>query len=278
MGKWKYIGLFIIPLLIAFYGTENKKTAIGWQQVDDGLWFAFFDAHPKIPIGDSKILVVKINPNLYEFKLLSAKELKCKTKTIREWAEEYHLIAAVNAGMFQDDFLTNVGLMKNGDYFNNPTIHKKHFSVFAAQPLKPGLEPVAQIFDTDQKDIKSILSEYKIVIQNLRLIKRPGINRWPQKSARWSEVALGEDADGNILFIFLRSPYSMHDLNEMLLKLPIRLVAAQHLEGGPEASLYLKYGDRELVRVGSFETDFNQNDRNTSLWPLPNVLGVVKKN
>jgi hypothetical protein len=29
-----------------------------------------------------------------------------------------------------------------------------------------------------------------------------------------------------------------------------------------------------MVRVGSWETGFNENDDNANAWPLPNVIGV----
>jgi hypothetical protein len=48
------------------------------------------------------------------------------------------------------------------------------------------------------------------------------------------------------------------------------------LEGGPEASLYLKHNKTILKRVGSYETDFNENDSNNEFWPIPNVIGLVK--
>lgn len=69
----------------------------------------------------------------------------------------------------------------------------------------------------------------------------------------------------------------MHDLNRELLRADIGLVAAQHLEGGPEAQLYVKVGKFELEFVGSFETGFNENDSNVVGWPIPNVLGVKRR-
>ncbi len=68
----------------------------------------------------------------------------------------------------------------------------------------------------------------------------------------------------------------MHDLNNTLLKLPIGLVAAQHLEGGPEASLYFSYKGRTIRLFGSYETAFNENDSNSYFWPIPNIIGFVK--
>jgi hypothetical protein len=109
----------------------------------------------------------------------------------------------------------------------------------------------------------------------LRLIKKPGTNQWSQQSRQWNEAALGEDDAGHILFIYSRSPFSMHDLNNELLAAGIGIVAAQHLEGGPEAQFYLHVGSFEMEMYGSYETSFRENDSNSSAaWPVPNILGL----
>jgi hypothetical protein len=66
----------------------------------------------------------------------------------------------------------------------------------------------------------------------------------------------------------------MHDFNKELLAAGIDLVAAQHLEGGPEAQLYLKVGDTVLEQFGSYETGFREDNDNKTSWPVPSVLGV----
>ena len=69
-------------------------------------------------------------------------------------------------------------------------------------------------------------------------------------------------------------PFSMHDLNRELLAAGIGVVVAQHLEGGPEAQLYIRIGKEEIEMFGSFETDFEEDDDNNRAWPVPNVLGI----
>ena len=66
----------------------------------------------------------------------------------------------------------------------------------------------------------------------------------------------------------------MHDLNQELLASDIGLVAAQHLEGGPEAQLCLRARETKLEMFGSYETFFREDDNNAVAWPVPNILGV----
>jgi hypothetical protein len=149
-------------------------------------------------------------------------------------------------------------------------------SVLAFDPREGKKIPHARIFDLDAKgsSMQSILADYASAVQNLRLIKRPGVNQWGKQTREWSEAAVGEDVDGHVLFIYSRSPFSMHDLNQELLAAGIGLVAAQHMEGGPEAQLYVHAGSTELEMFGSYETSFKENDLNEAAWPVPNVIGV----
>ncbi len=83
--------------------------------------------------------------------------------------------------------------------------------------------------------------------------------------------------EGRILFIYSRSPFSMYQLNRELLESGIGIVAAQHLEGGPEAQLYLRTGEFEMELFGSYETSYLEDDSNPDPWPVPNVIGVKPK-
>ena len=83
--------------------------------------------------------------------------------------------------------------------------------------------------------------------------------------------------EGRILFIYSRSSFSMYQLNRELLESGIGIVAAQHLEGGPEAQLYLRTGEFEMELFGSYETSYLEDDSNPDPWPVPNVIGVKPK-
>lgn len=266
--------VFLAFILISDVAGQNAA----WKQLDEGLHFTDFTAPMKSTTGDSKILIIRIDPKIYNFRLLSISELTpgSLSLTVKEWADKYKLIAAINAGMFQTDLKSNVGYMKNYSYVNNPRFHKTYASVFAFNPKKAEL-PVAMVFDTDVKAMKEVVAEYHTVIQNLRLIKRPRSERWAQQEKRWSEAALGQDQDGNILLIFSGSPYTMHELIKILLSLPIKLECAMHLEGGPAASLYLSHNSIELARMGRHELVSIVGEMSNEFLPIPNVIGITKK-
>ena len=58
--------------------------------------------------------------------------------------------------------------------------------------------------------------------------------------------------------------------------MPLDIVAAQHLESGPEAQLVMRSTDDvplpDTIYVGSYETEFYESDINTGAWFWPIVL------
>jgi hypothetical protein len=75
-------------------------------------------------------------------------------------------------------------------------------------------------------------------------------NVWSRQDAKWSTLAVAMDTQGNILFLFNRTPLSVHDFIEILLSLPLSIKSAMYLEGGPQASIYLSTSRMTLERHG----------------------------
>ena len=264
-----------LSTLLLFPKTSFSQDS-NWQELAKGLELGKFKVTKESPVGDSTITILRIDPSLWDLKLLSMKATdEQQSLTAKQWSEKYELVTVINAGMFGTDYISHVGYMKSGDQLNSSVVNK-YQSIAAFTPLRSNIPPF-RIFDLDEMSVDSVIQDYQNVIQNLRLIKRPRENRWSQQSKKWSEVALGEDNQGRPLFIYSRSPYSMHDFNEILLSLPIGLTCAQHLEGGPEAQLYLNIDSTEIELIGSYETHFYESNNNQHAWPIPNVIGVVRK-
>lgn len=240
----------------------------------DGIHFSRF-ASPIEGVADGAMLsVVRIDPAKRPLKLLTAKNHGRRNRSAFQWCREFGCVAAINAGMFQQDYLTNVGYMESEGKTNNGMIHRTYMSALAFDPISPE-DPPARIFDLDVVPMKQLFKRYRSIIQNLRLIKRPGENRWLEHGRSWSEAAVAEDKDGNILFIHCRTPFSMRDFNEILLALPLNIVAAQHVEGGPEATLYMRMEQQDLNLFGAFGSSFTSSNLSSHAWPIPNVLAVM---
>jgi hypothetical protein len=265
---------FLVIVLMTIFLAAQAYGA--WEQLAPGMDFAAFAVKKPGLANEAYIIILRIDPKLWEPMLIGKSwSGASENKTARQWCESHKLTAAINAGMFATDNTTHVGYLASKGHVNSSHVNK-YMSVAAFDPKEGKGLPEFRIFDLDDPNVTmdKILHDFSSVVQNLRLIKRPGENRWRRQAKMWSEAALGEDRAGRMLFIFSRSPFTMHDFNLELLSLGIGLVAAQHLEGGPEAQLYLRIGNVRHEMFGSYETAFKENDDNTAPWRIPNVLGV----
>lgn len=263
---------FFLPSLIS----PELQAKTNWKTLAPGLELGIYDVQSEVMTGDASITILRIDPSKYDLKLLSMSETgESHGMSVKDWCSKYHCVAGINAGMFAQDNFTHIGFMRSGNHVNSSKV-TSYKSVAAFSPKEKGI-PRFRIFDLDKTEMSTIKKKYGCVVQNLRLLKRPGINCWSEQDKKWSEAALAEDKSGRVLFIFSRHPYSMHYFNRILLKLPIDIVCAQHLEGGPEAQMYINAGKTELEKVGSYETGFNEDVGNEKGWSIPNVIGVVKR-
>jgi len=246
-----------------------------WQSLAPGMAIGTFHASKPSTAGDSLITVLRIDPALWslEFAGISLTGEPVGLSA-RQWSKALGFTAVINAGMFATDRRTHIGYLRYRKHLNNDNVNV-YQSVAAFDPRRDELPPF-RIYDLDSPGVslKTILRDYASAVQNLRLIKRPGRNRWLPQNKMWSEAALGEDEAGRILFIFCRSPYAMHDFNNELLGLDIGLVSAQHLEGGPQAQLYVNTGETEFEISGSHGSSSRETGGFSASWPVPNVLGV----
>ena len=263
------ITIFMICSIVAL-------VAQNWEEINDGISFAKFELSQKSEYSDSKVTIIKIDPAQFDFGIYCETEYGPKRRNTVQWTEDFNLNCVINAGMFQTDYLKGCGILKNYDHINNSISAKDQNMYFVCNPKNDSL-PEAQLVDINEENAEELILQYQSVLQSIRMLSADGRNVWQKQPNMWSEAALGEDKDGNILFIHCRSPYIMHDFINEMMKLPINLQKMMHLEGGWEASLYVDYLETQIRKVGSYETDCNESDDNQSFYHLPNVIGVKKK-
>jgi hypothetical protein len=267
-----------ILVLLALHSLSLGEAKTSWQTLASGMELRTLTISASEGVAEAKITVLRVDPKLWQMEFRGISQTgETESHTAREWSKRHDFAATINAGMFDKDFKTHLGYLVAGGHQNNKHLNN-YRSVVAFDPRDPALPPF-RIFDLDADGTtaRGIFNQYASAVQNLRLIKRPGTNQWTKQTRKWSEAALGEDEAGRILFIFSRAPFSMQDFNRELLAAGIGVVAAQHLEGGPEAQLYIHVGQTEMELIGSYETAFREDDSNATPWPIPNVLGLRPK-
>jgi exopolysaccharide biosynthesis protein len=268
----------IITFLLIFPLALMSQTAIpqDWKQIAPGMDLQNITS--KIPDRAVDITVIRFDPELWELVFMGIGQTGEATgKTAREWCKRNKLTAAINGGMFADDFKKHVGYLRIDEHVYNSQVNN-YQSVLAFNPGKNKSIPVFQIIDLDGSGVtmQSVLNDYNSVVQNLRLIKKPGINQWKNQNGAWCEAAIGEDIKGRILFIYSRLPLSMHDLNQKLLNSDISIIAAQHLEGKFEAQMYLHLGNTEIDLFDCIDSN-SENPNGAKPFPIPNIIGIRQR-
>ena len=272
MMPWRLLNTLLI---VAFWALLPLDAGWAWETLDEGLFFGQFAAPQKPTGGDSKILVLKIDPKYYRFKLFSASEFKSPPLSARDWAMKYKLSAAINASMYRaDEPLSSTGYMKNFLYTNNPSIHGAYGAFFVANPVEAGL-PETLIIDRYLDNWRELIKKYHTVIQNFRMIAPGGKNAWNRQGAAHGISCVATDKNSQVLFIHCRSNFTVRDFAGALLALPLDIQKAMYVEGGPEATLFINPKPNAADGKNPAPPPWAVGD--TNLWLLPNVLGIVKK-
>jgi hypothetical protein len=245
-----------------------------FHQLEPGLELGHFPSPTPTLMGDGRVTVLRVDPSQFSVELLSrAREHPDSSLTGPTWLDTHGLVAVTNAGMFAMDHSTATFAMIDEGQVNNATLQDKAGSAMLLEPQDGGL-PSARLLDLRCEDLEPQRASYGSLVQSYRLLDCDGAPAWQPSHKVWSHALVGMDHSGNILFIHARSPWSTRQFTEILLSLPLGLARLHYAEGGPEATLAIEHGGRSLTLVGSYETGFNENDRNQQAWAIPNVIGV----
>jgi uncharacterized protein YigE (DUF2233 family) len=256
--------LWLGILVLAFWGMVVSAGAqeIVWRELEPGLEMA-------VLANATDVVAARIDPARFKLELLSVKEQGGEPRTIEDWAREFGLSAAINAGMFLEDQRTSAGYMKSSRVVNNPGFNPRYGAFFVFGPKAAGL-PEVRFVDRYHHDWRKLIAQYHVVVQNFRMIGAAGENTWRPDGGAHSIACVGVDAGGWVLFIHSRAPRTVHDFVELLRAQSLDVQGLMYVEGGPPACLYVKAGDVDAVYwgVGGLPGAGLMGRR------LPNVLGV----
>ncbi len=278
--------LFILILLVSLNpiadaadqkpGENATRKDSRWQKLAQGLELGIFSAPLPSEIGDSKVRVLRIDPQRYQLRLLSASAFKNgRPLSAKQWSRQHGLVAAINASMYQEDYKSSVSLMRSRAHINNPRLSKD--MTILAFDRKTTEVPLAKIIDRQCDDFKVWQKKYSAMIQSIRMISCTGENVWAQQPQKWSTAAIGVDDHDRVLFIHVGSPYSTHDLIDILKMLPLNISRAMYAEGGPQAQLYINIENHEHEFVGNYEIVIQGDMKTLISRTIPNVVGISLK-
>ena len=282
--KYALISLFLIINifncdLFAEETTDTTKTTIEWKTLSNGVWLCEMNMPDSSVVSDSKLTIVKVNPYLNDFKLLTASQHGRKTRTAEEWGSEFNVDIVFNAGMYSlKNHVTSKGYLKNYNHKNNSRINPAYNIILAFNPKVDSIVPF-KIFDLACTNFSTISSKYNSISQILRMVDCNGDPlRWDKRPGqKCSMIFIAQDNLDNLYLLFTRSPYTHNYMINLLLSLPINAKIAGYLEGGPETSLFINTDTVKISKYGSFVSKTYENDLNDHFWKIPNVIGIRAK-
>jgi len=240
-----------------------------WKKLGTGLHLSEYKIKKTSQYGNSTITVLKIDPEVYNINLFNTDML-----TVEQCADINQQVATINAGMFKHNG-QNVGYMRHYSDFNNPMLNKDN-AILAFNRIDDSV-PRVQIIDRKLQDWNELKTKYHSFTQSIRMVDKQGNNRWTLQDKMWSVACVAIDKEGNLLFIHCRSPYKMYDFINIMMSSEYNIENMMYLEGGPEASLFVKTDTAIIRRIGSYETGFQENNINKSYWGLPNIIGISRR-
>ncbi|MBO4793309.1 MAG: phosphodiester glycosidase family protein [Deltaproteobacteria bacterium] len=242
-----------------------------WKSMEPGFEIGSFAIGRQKGI-EKHVVIARFDPELFDFVAVSAMFPGKKMQTLRDWVQSENLVAAINAGMFRENGLTHTGLFRFGELVNNSHVAERFGAFFVALPHGEGKLPRAAVLDRTADDWQEILPRYAVAVQNFRLIGADGTSPWRGRGEEHPVSAVGMDLKGRILFIHCREAVSVSFLAESLIALPLDLKQTMYVEGGSEASLAVREGEKMYVWSGRGKGDLLPNG-----FLLPNIIGVRRR-
>jgi hypothetical protein len=224
---------------------------------------------------DGRVTLVRFDLSRYRLTLITEAENEGVWRTLPEWASREHLVAGINAAMFEPEGRAS-GLLVDEGVERAPD-DPRFGGVLAFDPIDPSAPPFVMVGrDCEGVDLASLRARYRSLVANYRMIDCDGAPiAWVDESV-YSSAAFARDREGRFVLIHAETPYRMRDLAVTLADPALGLTDVHYVEGGPKASVWFDDGTgapRSLV--GSRVEEDGHVERGPR--PIPNVLGLLAR-
>jgi hypothetical protein len=265
--------LACIPVLLcAACGTAPPSGESDRTAIREGLEVVQIAARDLGAVSAPGLLtLLYFDPRHFDLRLLTSAE-HGEPRPADRWLEEFGLVAVVNASMYLPNH-RSTGLMVDRKRLNNPAVNPRFGGFLAFDPSDSTKSTWAFAGDDcDGFALDRIREDYRVVVQNYRLLDCGGEpTEWTDTRA-YSSAAIGRDERGWLVLAHSGAPCRTAEFARWLAMPRFRLTDAHFVEGGPEASLMLRDGSHEFRVVGSWP-----GMRAPTFRDVPNVIGVVAR-
>ena len=276
-----FSGILLLFSACSYSQQENEKPTPDysqWVELTKGMEYREIDAPKKSFIGDSKISILRMDPQHFHFDLYTATQYDSVPRDLHTWADTFDVLVAFNAGMYNlARPLQSRAYLKSGAHLNNGKLLENFNLMLALGPKPNSQRSNIEVLDLTCANWEQEQQNFSGFAQGLRMIDCNGnAMNWQKKVQSCSMLIAAEDEKGWFYLIFTRSPYTHNQMIGFMTQMPYGLHDAIYLEGGPETSLLIDVNGHCIEKVGSWvSTTWERNDNN-HFWRLPNIIGVHK--
>ena len=264
--KFNYYWILLaMVIILAIVVSANGQ---GWTELGEGV--SYREVTPSVKSTKTRtypVFYLKIDSRKVDLHMLT-QAATGDYQTADGWAEEYDLNIVANMGMFDMSSHIPTGYTRVDHKEVNPTLRGSYKGVLLAFRKEMGLTDKANA--SRQQERRKLQYETHLI----RMIADKQVVWARQPDKQWSTMCIGQDDEGMMYLIFSRSGYMVNTLAHEILRAVPEMKHVYYLEGGGEASLYVKMGSFEYKAWGSYESNVSEDDGNDAFYYLPNIIGI----
>src|SRR5215470_2613429 len=111
-SRFNNLPALFLTFFLSLVSLRAVHAASDWKTVAPGMDYKYVLAKNPSTIGDSRIFVLRMDPNLWQLEAVGISQTGESTShTARDWSRRDKFCASINAGMFATDMKTHVGYM-----------------------------------------------------------------------------------------------------------------------------------------------------------------------
>ena len=202
----------LLSVLLSSCGEGGKASAqdttvnySNWTTLTKGMEYREIDAPSKSFIGDSKISILRMDGDLFDFNIFSATKYDSIPRDVHTWADTFHLNVAFNAGMYSlSKPLSSRAYLKSGDHVNNGTL-LENFNLMLAMNPRVKQRNEVEILDLTCENFNEMNDQFGAYAQGLRMIDCNGSPMYWKKKIQFfkgTKVIVSQTYDPSFLYYF----------------------------------------------------------------------------
>lgn len=262
----------IVALAVGAVLVTQRATAPHFRTLHPGLEFATVRGEPFCKRGSAEIAVLRVDPARLRFRVHHyTNEPEEAPLDPFEWQRRTGALAVFNAGQYYPDF-SYMGLLVSDGEIVSGRLHPGYKAALVASMVQG--QPRARVLDLEREPLDERKPGWREVAQSFMLFDRDGRLRARKSNLIAKRTVVADDRDGRILVITTEGGYTLHELAQLLQRLPLDIGQAMSMDGGGEAELCVSAGGFRYASFGRWHKNGPSPEAEAAMVPLPAAISI----